>query len=151
MEQGPANSHVEAKHDQYRKGPSLDGANGWRRLRLDGLLGRRVNMVAILATAAFFVHQIAIPFGVSTWWADSYLDPLCTVPVVLGIPSLVARQLQPHFTLGWISTLVFTATLAGAFEWWIPTFDHRFTGDPWDAVMYATGAAIWRFVEPQGR
>lgn len=118
---------------------------------MDGVLGRRLNPIAIGALAAFALHQVAIKWGFSVEWADSYLDPLCTVPVALGIPSVLARGIRTDFMLGWWSVLGFTAALAVAFEWWIPSFDPRFTGDPWDALAYAAGAAIWRFVEPQGR
>ncbi len=56
---------------------------------MDGLLGRRLNGVSLAALAAFSLHQVAIAFGFNVLLLDSYLDPLCTVPVVLGIPSML--------------------------------------------------------------
>jgi hypothetical protein len=51
--------------------------------------------------------------------------------------------------LSWGSVALFTLALSLAFEWWIPSFDARFTPDPVDALAYALGAAIWRLAEPQ--
>lgn len=118
---------------------------------MDGLLGRRLNRVSLAALAAFCLHQAAIAFGLRFWALDSYLDPLCTVPVVLGIPSILARRIWPTLVLGWGSVALFTLALALAFEWWIPSFDLRFTRDPWDAIAYAVGAALWRMTEPQSQ
>lgn len=116
---------------------------------MDGLLGRRLNRVSSVALAAFSLHQVAIVFGLHFWALDSFLDPLCTVPVILGIPSMLARRIWPKLVLSWGSVAVFTLALSMAFEWWIPSFDARFTRDPWDAVAYAVGAALWRMAEPQ--
>jgi hypothetical protein len=115
---------------------------------MDGLLGRRLNGVSLAALAAFSLHQVAIAFGFNVLLLDSYLDPLCTVPVVLGIPSMLARRIWPKLVLSWGSVALFTLALSLAFEWWIPSFDARFTCDPWDALAYALGAAIWRKAEP---
>jgi len=79
---------------------------------------------------------------------DSFLDPLCTVPVVLGLPSMLARRIWPELVLSWGSVALFTLAFSLAFEWWIPSFDARFTCDPWDAIFYALGAVIWRMAEP---
>jgi hypothetical protein len=129
----------------------LDGARrGWRH-RLDGLLGGGINPLALLALGAFVVHQALIASGIHLTWADSYLDPLCTVPVALGVPSTLARRLQPDFVLPWWAVAIFTVALSVAFEVWIPNFDARFTADPLDALAYLAGAGIWRFVEPLGR
>ena len=151
MEHRPKDPLVEAKPHQHRKGTELDGARrGWRR-RLDGVLGRDLNPLALIALGAFVAHQALLAVDIHLIWADSYMDPLCTVPVALGIPSMVARRVQPGFLLSWWSVLGFTAVLAVAFEFWIPRFDPRFTADTLDVVAYFTGAGIWRFVEPLGR
>ena len=115
---------------------------------MDGLLGRRLNGVSLTALAAFSLHQLALDLGFYVLLLDYYLDPLCTVPVVLGIPSMLARRIWPRLVLSWGSVILFTLALSLAFEWWIPSFDARFTCDPWDALAYALGAAIWRLAEP---
>jgi len=116
---------------------------------MDGLLGRRLNWVSLAALAAFSLHQLVIAFGLYFLLLDSFLDPLCTVPVVLGLPSMLARQIWPRLVLSWGAVVLFTLALLLAFEWWIPSFDARFTPDPVDALAYALGAAIWRKAEPQ--
>jgi len=118
---------------------------------MDGLLGRRINWVSLAALAAFSLHQLAQALGICVLLLDSYLDPLCTVPVVLGLPSMIARRIWPKLVLSWGSIALFTLALSLAFEWWIPSFDLRFTRDLWDALAYALGAAIWRFAEPQSQ
>ena len=115
---------------------------------MDGLLGRRLNWVSLAALAAFSLHQLVLAFGLYFLLLDSFLDPLCTVPVVLGLPSMLARQIWPELVLSWGSVVLFTLALSLAFEWIIPSFDTRFTRDPLDALAYALGAAIWRFAEP---
>ena len=116
---------------------------------MDGLLGRRLNWVSLAALAAFSLHQLVIAFGLYFLLLDSFLDPLCTVAVVLGLPSMLARQIWPRLVLSWGAVALFTLALLLAFEWWIPSFDARFTPDPVDALAYALGAAIWRLAEPQ--
>ena len=118
---------------------------------MDGLLGRRLNGVSLAALAAFSLHQLGLAMGFYLLLLDSYLDPLCTVPVVLGLPSMLARRIWPRLLLSWGSAALFTLALSLAFEWWIPYFDARFTSDPWDALAYALGAAIWRMAEPQSQ
>ena len=118
---------------------------------MDGLLGRRLNGVSLAALAAFSLHQLGLAMGFYLLLLDSYLDPLCTVPVVLGLPSMLARRIWPKLLLSWGSAALFTLALSLAFEWWIPSFDARFTRDPWDALAYALGAAIWRMAEPQSQ
>ena len=118
---------------------------------MDGLLGRRLNGVSLAALAAFSLHQVAIAFGFNVLLLDSYLDPLCTVPVVLGLPSMLARQIWPRLVLSWGAVALFTLALLLAFEWWIPSFDVRFTSDLWDAIAYALGAVIWRMAEPHSQ
>jgi hypothetical protein len=118
---------------------------------MDGLLGRRLNGVSLAALAAFSLHQLGLAMGFYLLLLDSYLDPLCTVPVVLGLPSMLARRICPRLLLSWGSVALFTLALSLAFEWWIPSFDARFTRDPWDALAYALGAAIWRMAEPQSQ
>jgi hypothetical protein len=115
---------------------------------MDGLLGRRLNWVSLAALAVFSLHQLGLAFGHYFLLVDSFLDPLCTVPVVLGLPSMLARRIWPKLVLSWGSVALFTLALSLAFEWWIPSFDARFTCDPWDALAYALGAAIWRLAEP---
>ncbi|MEY2971910.1 MAG: hypothetical protein RL738_751 [Bacteroidota bacterium] len=117
---------------------------------MDGVLGRRLNFVSLGALVLFLGHQVALAYGASGSWFDSYLDPLCTVPVVLGVPSMLARGLSSEFRLSWMSVFAFTALLSVAFEVWIPRFDARFTADIWDAAAYVAGALLWRFVEPKG-
>ena len=118
---------------------------------MDGLLGRRINAVTALATAAFLVHQALLHFGRSIGWADSFLDPLCTVPVILGIPAFGVQRLLPDWRLPWAHTLVFTALLAAVFEGAVPKFDARFTADILDVVAYALGGVLWRVSEPKLR
>ncbi len=110
-----------------------------------------MNLVTAVAVFAFGAHQLGLAMGMSAPWADSYLDPWCTVPVALGVPSWLARRVQPDLLLSWSSVAGFTLVWAAAFEWWIPGFDPRFTADPLDALAYAAGAGMWRFVEPLGR
>ena len=105
----------------------------------------------VIALGAFVAHQGFIAADVHLTMADSHLDPLCTVPVALGIPSILARRIQPYFMLTLWAVACFTAALAVAFEVWIPNVDTRFTADPIDVLAYFTGAGIWRFVEPLGR
>ena len=118
---------------------------------MDGLLGRRLNGVSLAALAAFSLHQLGLAMGFYLLLLDSYLDPLCTVPVVLGLPSMLARRIWPRLLLSWGSAALFTLALSLAFEWWIPSFDLRFTSYLWDAIAYSLGAVIWRMAEPQSQ
>jgi hypothetical protein len=118
---------------------------------MDGLLGRRINAVYAVALIAFLAHQVLIHLDCSTAVLDAYLDPLCTVPVVLGLPSAGAQYVWPGWRLPWAHTLVFTLVLAVVFEWAVPRNDLRFTSDRWDVLAYALGALAWRWNEPKLR
>ena len=78
---------------------------------MDGLLCRRLNGVSLAALAAFSLHQLGLAMGFYLLLLDSYLDPLCTVPVVLGLPSMLARRIWPRLLLSWGSAALFTLAL----------------------------------------
>lgn len=111
---------------------------------MDGLLGSRLNRNIWLGICLllFGFHQWAQLNEKSSPWVDSYVDPILFLPIALGASSWVIRRIQPLFIWDW--RFVFGAWMAASlvFEWWIPSFDNRFTADYWDILCYGLGGII---------
>lgn len=97
-----------------------------------------------LALAILLLHQVAQKgMGWQWTWADSYLDPLLCMPLLLGLAAwewdrrFGKKQLQ----LLEIVWLTFAAALL--FEWGFPAWSAAFTADVWDVAAYATGSALY--------
>ncbi|MDG1252235.1 MAG: hypothetical protein P8N56_01000 [Schleiferiaceae bacterium] len=108
---------------------------------MDGLLGRRLNSNRIvwISMGLFFGHQALIQSGYSLSGLDSYLDPLLFLPIALGCSAWLVRGIAPGFQWDRRFVIGFWLLSSAAFEAWIPSFDGRFTSDPWDVLAYALG------------
>lgn len=119
-----------------------------RGARLDDLLGCRLRLLLCntIITVIFGLHQ----WQLGHWpLLDRYLDPLLTIPFMGGWGVWLMRRFQPEFSWRWYNVLIFTLALSLAFEWWIPSFDPRFTADSGDVLAYFLGA--WGFIVMQSR
>jgi hypothetical protein len=96
------------------------------------------------AWALFLFHQIGLAVWGKTWVVlDSFLDPTLAVPVMVGTPLLFIRSVfRKNFPLHPALVWGFAGILGVVFEAWIPSFDPRFTADPWDALAYGAGALL---------
>ena len=111
------------------------------------------------ATAAvlFLGHQLSQKLlGVRLPLADAYLDPLLSIPLLLGLAWAEQRWLgwragDEPFTA--VEVAAMTLALAVLFEEGFPRIDPaRQTRDPWDYLAYAAGGlAYWWFSRQRKR
>ena len=111
------------------------------------------NKIWLGCTLLFLFHQLSQKaFGFDAGWIDNYLDPLLSMPILLGL-LLQERQFiitkyfsQKHPTTYRLSILEITiATLFFAiiFEEGFPKWSSHFTKDYWDYLAYFIGAFIF--------
>ena len=117
----------------------------WR-TGLDDILGCCVRLIIanVLITAIFSLHQ----WQLGHWEIlDNYLDPLLTIPFMGGWGVWLMRWFQRDFTWKWFNVIIFTIGISITFEWWIPSFDSRFTADIGDVVAYFLGAFGFMWIQ----
>jgi hypothetical protein len=120
---------------------------------LDGLLGGCLNRNTLLfgALGLFLAHQMVIAWGRSAVWADSFLDPFLFLPVALGAAGWLLRRWNAQFRWRIPFILGAWAATSFVFEYWIPSFDPRFTADAWDVMSFALGASAVAWTESRGK
>ena len=101
-----------------------------------------------LFCAILFVwHQLAQKvLGWSWLWADSYLDDLLCMPILLGLALANRRYFiqDPRYTFSFFEITVMVIALSILFEEGYPRWWSSFTRDPWDYAYYALGG-LWYY------
>jgi len=100
-----------------------------------------------LSLALFILHQFVEK--IMHWHlpiVDSYLDPLLSMPIILGIHLAERRVLfdeKKDFILPIFEVIVILVFFALIFEWGLPHWFDGFVYDPLDFVAYAIGALFF--------
>lgn len=98
----------------------------------------------VLSAVLFTAHQLTQKvWEISIPWADSYLDPLLCMPILLTGFTIEQRWLTKRPSLQPIEILAATGFLSFLFEWGFPRWSTGFTQDPWDVAAYFCGAALF--------
>lgn len=126
------------------------------RRRAGPLAAFRPTPAYLTAAALFLLHQgLQKGLGVGLPLIDDYLDPLLSIPLLLGLAAaeqrwLLGRGADEPFT--GVEVLAMTTALALLFEEGFPRIDPaRQTRDPWDYLAYATGGlAYYWLTRPRG-
>ena len=110
---------------------------GWAHLRGDRLLWASL--------ALFGVHYGAQALGFRHNLLDGYLDPVLSIPVLLGLLEAEQAALlgKRYAGLTWAEALGAAVAIAVLCEWVLPRlWPGRWVGDAWDGVGYAGGLAL---------
>ena len=114
-------------------------SEAWRELRTP---------VFVVCVALFVVHQLAEwVHGSLHPLVDGFLDPLLSIPILLGLAEaeqrwLLRKQAWAGYTAVEVSAMV--TALALLFEFGFPRLDPaRQTYDPLDFLAYAVGGGIY--------
>ncbi|NJC28119.1 hypothetical protein [Neolewinella antarctica] len=101
--------------------------------------------------ALFLVHQLLQKgFSIDVPFVHAYLDPLLSIPIMLGLLSVERNWLFDRKRLTVLDTVISTVVLAVVFEVFFPRWSEAFTYDPWDFLAYALGGLLfWFFVNPR--
>lgn len=80
---------------------------------------------------------------------NNYLNDVLCMPIVLKICQYAIRFLKNNQSLQIPFALVLTLTLGYAiyFEWLLPHYDLRYTGDSLDVLLYVIGALFFMGIE----
>ncbi len=97
------------------------------------------------------MHQILQKMiGISIPWADSHLDCLLCMPLLLTGWLMERRYFfyqNPQHRLSGAEIFFVTALLALLFEWGFPLLSPKFTADWWDVPAYFAGSLIfWKYL-----
>lgn len=101
-----------------------------------------------MSMALFLLHQGAQKILGWSWpWADSYLDDLLCMPILLGL-ALAERRFflgQAKFTFPLFDTAIMVIALSLLFEEVYPRMWNDFVRDDWDYAYYLLGGGIFYF------
>ena len=93
---------------------------------------------------AFLLHQlIQKGFGVDITFVHDYIDPLLSIPIMLGVWVVERDYLFGRGRLTLLETMVGTVFLALVFELLFPYLSSAFTYDPWDFLAYGLGGVLF--------
>lgn len=103
-----------------------------------------------VAVILLLVHQVLqYGLGYSLRFIDDYLDPVLSIPILLGILLQERRWYFGVRRLGWVEVGITATVLALVFEFVFPWLEPRFVYDAWDFVAYAVGLGWYGyFVSP---
>ncbi|MDR0228720.1 MAG: hypothetical protein LBI72_06605 [Flavobacteriaceae bacterium] len=78
-------------------------------------------------------------------WVNNYVNDFLTLPLVLTLGLYLIRKIKREHTLKLPLLLVLLTAFAYSiyFEWYLPQYHIRYTGDWWDCVMYFCGAIVF--------
>ena len=114
----------------------------------------RPTIVYAAAAVLFLAHQfLQKALGLGLPLVDDYLDPLLSIPLLLGVALAEQRWLglrdrREPFTA--VEVAAMTVALAVLFEEGFPRIDPaRQTRDPWDYLAYAVGGVAYGWFSRQ--
>ena len=112
---------------------------------------QQVKPFTLLLLLLFLIHQLTqkvleLPIP----WADSYLDPLLCMPLLLGGYQLEQRWLLGRERLSLVEVMAITGLLSFVFEYLFPRFSSGFTADWRDVAAYFTGALLFYLAQERG-
>lgn len=84
--------------------------------------------------------------GVRLELLDSYLDPFCSIPILLGLWCLERQLVFRVRRLDAVETAVATLVLAVIFEEVFPAYRESFRRDVLDYLMYGLGGVYYYFL-----
>jgi len=95
---------------------------------------------------AYLVH-LCLKFGqvpVPSFFSYYFADLLC-MPLLLSYALLFMRWFrgEPDLRLSAAMIVTGVAYVSLVFEWVLPHFFRRYTGDVWDVVMYGIGGVLY--------
>jgi hypothetical protein len=103
-----------------------------------------LNPLFITASLLFAAHQLSQKvWGLSLPWADSYLDPLLCMPLLLTVYQIEQSWLWGRKKMPLAEILIVTTVLSLVFEVIFPGLSHRFTADMLDVAAYFAGALLY--------
>lgn len=102
--------------------------------------------VFLVCAAVFLLHQLTQKaWGITLPFADSYLDNLLCLPLLLSM--LLAERRwwwrQSGYSIPFVEVAIITLILSLLFELAFPHWSPHFTADYWDVAAYATGAGLF--------
>ncbi len=82
-------------------------------------------------------------------WTNNYLNDFLCMPIVLFIGQFTVRKLKRNNALRLPWPLILTLTLFYSiyFEYYLPSFNLRYTADFLDIILYFLGSAFFYFME----
>ena len=102
----------------------------------------------LFSLVLFLGHQLSQKvFHLPLPLADSYLDNLLCMPLLLPGLQWQQRCLLGRPRLSFMEILAATAFVAFASEWLFPRWSPAFTADLWDVVAYLAGAMVFQVVQ----
>ena len=102
--------------------------------------------ICLLAGLIYTRQQLELPLAD---WVNNYVNDFLVLPIVLGVTTYIVRWLKKD--LNYRFSLLFIACLATYyalfFEYVLPKFSSRYTGDWVDVLLYFLGGLAYYLAE----
>ena len=94
----------------------------------------------------FILNQICQTNGIMCTFTSCYLDDLLFFPIILPVNRFVQKFQNPNYTIP-LSHIFYGVLLVSVIHELIaPAISSKYTGDWFDVVFYAAGAAAYYFL-----
>jgi hypothetical protein len=95
----------------------------------------------------FLVRWVGI-FG-ETGWLRWYLTDLLFVPAMSTFALIGVRWIKKDSSIriAWRHVFLQVLIVSFYFEWYLPSYDSKYTADSWDVVMYIIGGFVFLWLQ----
>jgi hypothetical protein len=105
---------------------------------------RASNILFFICSLLFICHQYFQKVaGINVYLADSYLDPLLSMPIILHLINIERNWLQQKARLSIKESFCYSLLMIIAGEFIFPAVSTQFTFDFLDIMLYPAGTALY--------
>jgi len=103
-------------------------------------------VLSAMATFIYVMQQIGLPLP---RLVNNYVNDFLCMPIVLFICQFIVRKIKSSNTIiiPLPVILLITAYFSFYFEYYLPNFNFRYTGDFIDVILYFLGAAFFYWTQ----
>lgn len=103
-------------------------------------------MLFLIALSIYLMQRLKVPLPKLI---NNYANDLVCLPLALGVITYIIRWLKKDvfFELSFVFVILLSGFYSFYFEYYLPQFDSRYTGDWIDVILYFSGAFAYFFVE----
>lgn len=101
-------------------------------------------MLFLIALSIYLMQRLKVPLPKLI---NNYANDLLCLPLALGVITYIIRWLKKDvfFELSFVFVILLSGFYSFYFEYYLPQFDSRYTGDWIDVILYFSGAFAYFF------
>lgn len=101
-------------------------------------------MLFLIALSIYLMQRLKVPLPKLI---NNYANDLLCLPLALGVITYIIRWLKKDvfFEISFVFVILLSGFYSFYFEYYLPQFDSRYTGDWIDVILYFSGAFAYFF------